>query len=157
MPHIDYSTILVSFMSTKFQSKEQALVDRKWLLIDATDAVVGRLATKIAHILRGKHKTTYTPHNDGGDYVVVVNADKVKFTGQKEQDKLFRHHTGFAGGLVEKPAYIVRSENPERIVEHAVKGMLPKSALGKNMITKLKIYSGDSHPHSAQNPQKVDL
>lgn len=142
-------------MSTKFQTKEQAIADRKWVLVDAADQVVGRLASKIAHILRGKHKTTYTPHNDGGDFVVVINADKVKFTGNKEQDKLFRYHTGFAGGLKELPAYKVRDKNPERIIEHAVKGMLPKSALGRNMIDKLKVYAGESHPHQAQNPQKL--
>lgn len=142
-------------MSTKFQTKEQAILDRKWILVDANDQVVGRLATKIAHILRGKHKTTYTPHNDGGDYVVVVNADKIRFTGAKEENKLFRHHTGFAGGLKEVIAADVRARHPERIIEHAVKGMLPKSALGKNMIDKLKIYAGESHPHVAQNPQKI--
>ncbi len=142
-------------MSTKFQTNEEAIKNRKWVLIDGNDQVVGRLATRIAHILRGKHKPTYTPHNDGGDYVVLVNADKVKFTGIKEQEKVFRHHTGFAGGLKEVTAAEVRSKHPERIIEHAVKGMLPKSALGKNMIDKLKIYAGETHPHVAQNPEKI--
>jgi large subunit ribosomal protein L13 len=142
-------------MSTKFQTNEQATENRKWVLIDANDQVVGRLATKIAHILKGKHKPTYTPHNDGGDFVVVVNADKIKFTGDKEHNKIFRYHTGFAGGLVEMTAADVRSKHPERIVELAVKGMLPKSALGKNMIKKLKIYAGESHPHEAQNPESL--
>jgi large subunit ribosomal protein L13 len=142
-------------MSTLFQTKEDAIANRKWLLVDAENQVVGRLASKVAGLLRGKHKTTYTPHNDGGDFVIVINADKARFTGNKEEEKLFRHHTGYVGGLKEVTASELRSKHPERIIELAVKGMLPKSALGRNMLDKLKVYSGSEHPHIAQQPTSV--
>ncbi len=142
-------------MSTVFQTKEDAIANRKWLLVDAENQVVGRLASKVANLLRGKHKPTYTPHNDGGDFVIVINAEKAKFTGNKEEDKLFRHHTGYVGGLKEVTAAELRAEHPERIIEFAVKGMLPKSALGRNMIDKLKVYSGSEHPHVAQQPTVI--
>jgi large subunit ribosomal protein L13 len=142
-------------MSTVFQTKEDAIANRKWLLVDAEDQVVGRLASKIAHLLRGKHKPTYTPHNDGGDFVVVVNVDKIRFTGNKESDKIFRYHTGFVGGLKEQTTADLREKHPERILEIAVKGMLPKSALGRNMMDKLKVYSGAEHPHQAQKPEVI--
>jgi len=139
-------------LNTVFLTKEQAESGRKWLLIDAENQVVGRLASKIAHILRGKHKTCYTPHNDCGDYVVVINAEKVKFTSNKESDKLFIHHTGYVSGLKTSTPAEMRVKFPERIIEHAVKGMLPKSTLGRNMSDKLKVYAGGEHPHSAQQP-----
>ncbi|HMO19202.1 MAG TPA: 50S ribosomal protein L13 [Oligoflexia bacterium] len=142
-------------MSTEFQTKEEALASRKWVVVDAENQVVGRLASKIAYILRGKHKPTFAPHNDGGDYVVVINADKVRFTGNKEADKMFHYHTGFVGGVKSSTAAEIRGTHPERLLEIAVKGMLPKSALGKNMISKLKIYSGSEHPHAAQCPVVV--
>jgi large subunit ribosomal protein L13 len=142
-------------MSTVFQTKEDAIAGRKWLIVDAENQVVGRLASKVANLLRGKHKPTYTPHNDGGDFVVVVNAEKARFSGNKEQDKLFRHHTGFIGGLKEITASELREKHPERIIELAVKGMLPKSALGRNMLDKLKVYAGSDHPHAAQKPTAI--
>jgi len=140
---------------TEFQTNEDAISNRKWVVVDAENQVVGRLASKIAHILRGKHKPSYTPHNDGGDYVIVVNADKVRFTGNKEADKLFQYYTGFIGGVKSSTASELRASHPERILTSAVKGMLPKSALGKNMISKLKIYIGAEHPHSAQQPVSI--
>jgi len=143
-------------MSTKFLTKEQAEKNRKWVLIDGTDQIVGRLSTRIAHILRGKHKPDFTPNQDCGDFVIVVNADKVVYTGNKEQDKLFRHHTGYVSGLKEIPAYKMRETFPERIIERTVKGMLPKSTLGRNMIDKLKIYAGNEHPHQAQKPVALE-
>lgn len=142
-------------MSTVFQTKEDAISNRKWLLVDAENEVVGRLASKVATLLRGKHKPTYTPHNDGGDFVIVINADKVRFTGNKEQDKVFIHHTGYIGGLKQIPVSELREKHPERIIMSAVKGMLPKSALGRNMLDKLKVYPGAEHPHAAQKPASV--
>lgn len=143
-------------LNTVFLTKEQAEAGRKWLLIDAENQVVGRLASKIAHILRGKHKPAYTPHNDCGDYVVVINAEKARFTGNKESDKLFIYHTGYVSGLKTSTPAEVRAKHPERIIEHAVKGMLPKSTLGRNMSDKLKVYAGGEHPHAAQQPVLID-
>jgi large subunit ribosomal protein L13 len=142
-------------MDTVFQTKEDAIANRKWLLVDAENQVVGRVASKVAGLLRGKHKPTYTPHNDGGDFVIIINAEKARFTGNKESDKLFIHHTGFIGGLKEQTAAELRDKHPERILEIAVKGMLPKSALGRNMMDKLKVYAGSEHPHAAQQPKQV--
>ena len=139
-------------MATKFQTKENAIEGRKWVVVDAEGQVVGRLATKIAHIIRGKHKPTFTPHNDGGDFVVVINAEKIVFTGNKEQDKSFIYHTGYVAGIKEKKAYQMRQTKPEEIITLAVKGMLPKSSLGRSMISKLKVYQGPEHPHQAQQP-----
>jgi large subunit ribosomal protein L13 len=142
-------------MDTVFQTKEEAIANRKWLLVDAENQVVGRVASKVAGLLRGKHKPSYTPHNDGGDFVIIINAEKARFTGNKESDKLFIHHTGFIGGLKEQTAAELREKHPERILEIAVKGMLPKSALGRNMLDKLKVYAGSEHPHAAQQPKQV--
>ncbi len=128
-------------------------VDRRWYVVDANDKVLGRLATRIATVLRGKHKPQFTPHADTGDFVIVVNADKVKLTGKKEQDKMYHHHTGWVGGIVSRNAKAVRERTPERLVQNAVKGMLPHGPLGRSMFSKLKVYAGGEHPHSAQKPK----
>ncbi|HLW76351.1 MAG TPA: 50S ribosomal protein L13 [Bryobacteraceae bacterium] len=127
-------------------------IERQWHLIDAEDAVLGRIATKAAMVLMGKHKASYTPFIDTGDHVVVVNAAKVKLTGRKEQQKMYRRHSGYPGGLTETEARKVRAVRPQRMVEEAIAGMLPKSKLGKQMYRKLKVYAGAKHPHDAQKP-----
>ena len=127
-------------------------VDRDWFIFDASDKVLGRFATKIADKLRGKDKPTFTPHVDGGDFVVVINAEKLKVTGNKAEQKKYYKHSLYPGGLKEKSYKEVLENNPERIIENAVKGMLPKNKLGKSMIKKLKVYSGSKHPHESQNP-----
>ena len=137
-------------MSTVFPSKPG--IERNWHVIDANDVVLGKLASHAARILMGKHKTIYTPFLDTGDHVIVINAAKVKVTGRKESDKVYRHFTGYPGGLVEKSFKRVREEKPVRIVEDAIFGMLPKTKLGKQMYRKLKVYAGDRHPHAAQKP-----
>ena len=137
-------------MSTEFPSKNG--IDRKWHVIDAEGVVLGKLASKAAMLLMGKHKPTYTPFLDTGDHVVVINASKVHLTGRKEEQKVYRHFTGYPGGLVEKSLKRVRAEKPVRLIEDAVAGMLPKTKLGKQMYRKLKVYAGDKHPHSAQQP-----
>jgi large subunit ribosomal protein L13 len=131
--------------------------DRRWHVIDADGLVVGRIATQIARILMGKHRATYTPFLDTGDHVVVVNAARVKLTGRKEEQKLYRRHSGYEGGLREERAKDVRQRHPIRIVEEAVKGMLPKTTLGDAMYRKLKVYAGPDHPHAAQNPKKLEV
>ena len=128
-------------------------IKKKWYLIDAEDKTLGRLATKIAHILRGKHKPEYTPHVDTGDYIVVINAEKVTVTGTKAKNKQYEHYTGYPGGLKAISFEKLQKRFPARIIEKAVKGMLPKNPLGYAMLTKLKVYAGSSHPHSAQNPE----
>ena len=142
-------------MSTEFPSKNG--VARKWHLIDAEGVVLGKLASKAAMILMGKTKTSYTPFLDTGDHVIVINAEKVRLTGRKEEDKMYRHFTGYPGGLVEKSLKRVRAERPVRIVEDAISGMLPKTKLGKQMYRKLKVYAGDRHPHAAQQPAALTL
>ena len=132
-----------------------AAIDRKWHLIDANDAVLGRVASKAALILMGKHKPSYTPFLDTGDHVVVVNAAKVRLTGRKEQQKIYRSHSGYPGGLIETGARTVREVRPARMVEEAIQGMLPKTKMGKQMYRKLKVYAGDKHPHEAQKPVPV--
>jgi large subunit ribosomal protein L13 len=128
-------------------------IDRKWYIIDAEGKVLGRLATEIATILSGKNKPTYTPHVDTGDFVIVLNADKIKLTGKKLDQKHYRYHTGHPGGLKEVSYRRLMDEKPEKIVQLAVKGMLPKSSLGRGMIKKLKVYSGTEHNHEAQQPE----
>jgi len=140
-------------MSTHFPSAKR--IERTWYLIDARDAVLGRVATKAATLLMGKHKPIYTPFLDTGDHVVIINADKVRLTGTKEEQKLYRHHTGYPGGLVETSARKMRATRPARLVELAVAGMLPKTKLGKRLYRKLKVYAGDQHPHQAQKPVPV--
>ena len=137
-------------MSTEFPSK--SAISRRWHVIDAQDVVLGKLASRAAMLLMGKHKASYTPFLDTGDHVIVINADKVRLTGKKEENKIYRHFTGYPGGLVEKSFKKVRAERPVRIVEEAVQGMLPKTKLGKQMYRKLKVYAGDRHPHAAQKP-----
>ena len=132
-------------------------VKRDWFLVDATDATLGRLASAIAHRLRGKHKTIYTPHVDTGDYIVVVNAEKIKVTGNKPQDKIYHRHSGFPGGLYSSNYTQMQEKFPGRALEKAVKGMLPKGPLGYAMVKKLKIYSGDQHEHSAQQPKPLTI
>ena len=127
-------------------------VVRDWVVFDASDKILGRFATKIADKLRGKDKPTFTPHVDGGDFVVVINADKVKVTGNKAEQKKYYKHSLYPGGLKEKSYKELLESNPERIIENAVKGMLPKNKLGKSIIKKLKVYSGSEHPHESQNP-----
>jgi large subunit ribosomal protein L13 len=127
-------------------------IERHWHLIDAEDAVLGRVASKAALVLMGKHKPSYTPFLDTGDHVVVVNAAKVRLTGRKEEQKLYRRHSGYPGGLTETKARTVRATRPERMVEEAIQGMLPKTKLGKQMYRKLQVYAGPKHPHDAQKP-----
>jgi len=130
---------------------------REWFVIDAKDQVLGKLATRAAAILTGKHKPSYTPFLDTGDHVIVINAAKVHLTGRKESDKIYRHHTLFLGGLKAATASEVRKKHPTRIVEEAVRGMLPKTKLGRAMFHKLKVYAGESHPHQAQKPKSMTL
>jgi len=128
-------------------------IEQKWHLIDANGKTLGRLATRVAMLLRGKHKPIFTPHVDTGDFVVVVNAEKISLTGKKWKDKLYIHHSGYPGGLKSISAGKMREKKPERLVTMAVQGMLPKNKLGRKMIKKLKVYSGEAHPHQAQQPE----
>ena len=130
-------------------------VVHKWYIVDAENQVVGRLASEVAKILRGKHKPLYTPHVDTGDYVIIINADKVVLTGNKWAQKLYRWHTGYPGGYREVTAEKMRQRRPERIVEYAIRGMLPKTKLGRAMFRKLKVYAADTHPHTAQQPESL--
>lgn len=132
-------------------------VKRDWFHVDAEDLVLGRMATEIARRLRGKHKAIYTPHVDTGDYIVVTNAEKVKVTGQKSKDKMYHRHTGYPGGLKSTNFEKLQAHNPVKIIELAVKGMLPKNALGREMFRKLKVYAGSEHPHTAQQPIKLEV
>lgn len=132
-------------------------VQREWLLVDATDIALGRLASRVAIILRGKHKPQYTPHVDTGDHVIIVNAAKVKLTGTKAQDKRYYRYSGYPGGLKETSVATLLEERPELVVEKAVRGMLPKNTLGRAMGKKLKVYGGPDHPHEAQSPRKIEL
>jgi len=132
-------------------------VERQWHVIDANNVVMGRLATRAARLLMGKHRPIYTPFIDTGDHVVVVNASRVKLTGRKEDQKLYRRHSGFEGGLREERAKDVRARNPIRLVEEAVRGMLPKTTMGDAMYRKLKVYAGPDHPHAAQKPTKLEV
>jgi len=144
-------------MSTFIASAGQSVETSAWHVIDAEGAVLGRIATVAARLLQGKHKPTYTPFIDTGDHVVVVNAAKVKLTGRKEDQKIYRQHSGYEGGLREERARLVRERKPERLVEEAVRGMLPKSKLGDAMYRKLKVYAGPDHPHTAQKPSKLEV
>ena len=130
-------------------------VQRQWHVIDADDLVLGRVATEAARLLQGKHKAIYTPHIDTGDHVVIVNAARVRLTGRKEEQKVYRYHSGYEGGLREERAKDVRQKNPVRLVEEAVRGMLPKTTMGEAMWRKLKVYAGGDHPHAAQKPNAV--
>jgi large subunit ribosomal protein L13 len=141
--------------STHSATRDEALKGRAWWIVDGNDQTVGRLATRIATILKGKHKAIYTPSMDTGDFVVVVNAGKVKFTGNKETDKVFFTHTMHPGGEKLTPMDKIRQRHPEDLILNAVRRMLPRSALGRQMMTKLKVYAGESHPHAAQKPQAL--
>ena len=132
-------------------------VSRDWFVVDAADKTLGRLASEIAHRLRGKHKAEYTPHVYTGDYIVVVNAEKVRVTGAKTTDKMYRHHTGYPGGLKSISFEKLIDKAPERVIQGAVKGMLPRNPLGRAMFRKLKVYAGNEHPHTAQQPQALNI
>ena len=141
----------------KTQSFTKNDTGRAWFVVDAEGKVLGRLATEIAKVLRGKHKPQFTPHADVGDYVVVINAEKIRVTGKKETDKKYYRHSGWVGGLKSASVGKVRASHPERIIESAVWGMIPKGPLGRQMFSKLKVYAGTEHPHEAQNPQELAL
>ena len=132
-------------------------LDKSWLLVDASDKTLDRLSTNIAKILMGKNKPEYTPHNDVGDYVVVINAEKIKVTGNKNEQKMYYRHTGYPGGIKSHNFNDLIDSHPDRIITSAVKGMLPKNKLSNSVIKKLKVYKGESHPHSAQNPVKLEI
>ena len=142
-------------MKTQFPSKGEIV--RQWHVVDASDQVLGRLASKAAMILMGKHKPTYTTFLDTGDHVIVINAEKVRLTGRKDEQKIYRRHSGYPGGLSEIDVKKVRATRPTRIVEQAIAGMLPKNKLGKQMYRKLQVYAGDKHPHQAQKPVTLAL
>ena len=132
-------------------------MDKGWLLVDASDKTLGRLSTNIAKILMGKNKPEYTPHNDVGDYVVVINAEKIKVTGNKNEQKMYYRHTGYPGGIKSQSFNDLIASYPDRIITSAVRGMLPKNKLSNSVIKKLKVYKGESHPHTAQNPIKLEI
>jgi len=144
-------------IGTKTFSAKPAEVKRDWFVIDAEGKTLGRMATEIARRLRGKHKAEYTPHVDTGDYIVVINAEKVRVTGRKETDKVYYHHTGYVGGIKSITFDKLVQKAPERIIEKAVKGMLPKNPLGRAMYRKLKVYAGSEHKHTAQQPTPLDI
>jgi large subunit ribosomal protein L13 len=143
--------------TTHSATKAEALKGRRWWIVDANEKTVGRLATRVASVLKGKHKPSYTPSLDVGDFVVVVNAGKARFTGKKETDKTFFSHTMHPGGAKQTPMNKIRDRHPEDIVLNAVRRMLPRNALGRQMLTKLKVYAGDKHPHAAQKPEQLPL
>jgi large subunit ribosomal protein L13 len=144
-------------MNQKTYVVKEADIERKWILVDASGQNLGRLASRIAQVLRGKHKPTYSPHLDGGDYVVVVNADKIAVTGRKLDQKMYYRHTGYPGGIRETNLRGLLARHPTHALKFAVRGMLPKNRLGRRMIKKLKIYAGPEHPHQAQQPEAVEL
>ena len=145
-------------MFGKTHSTKTADVEKKWLLVDAKGLVVGRLATIIAMRLRGKHKASFTPHMDDGDNVIVINADKVVFTGKKRDDKVYYHYTGYIGGIKERKAKtILEGKHPERVVAKAVERMLPRGPLGRKQLGNLRVYAGPEHPHAAQQPEQIDI
>jgi large subunit ribosomal protein L13 len=138
-------------------SAKPAEVQRGWYLVDASEKTLGRLSTEIARRLRGKHKPEYTPHVDTGDYIVVVNAEKIRVTGNKLQNKMYHHHTGYIGNLKSISLEKLLAKAPERVIEQAVKGMMPKNSLGREMLRKLKVYAGPEHKHAAQQPQALEI
>jgi len=142
-------------LKTEYSTNEEILKDRKWYLVDASGYVLGRLATNVAKILRGKNKPNFAPHQDVGDFVVVINADKVQLTGNKKDQKIYFRHSGYPGGAKEIPFRRMLVKKPEFIIEQAVRLMLPKNVLGRKMIKKLKVYAGDKHPHDAQQPEPI--
>ncbi len=138
-------------------NKQEALSQRRWYVIDGQGKVLGRMATEIARVLRGKHKPTFTPNQDSGDFVIVINARGVKLTGAKLQDKIYYRHTEFPGGIRERPAAEMLQIKPEELIRLAVRGMLPKNRLSRKLVTKLKVYAGPEHPHSAQKPEPLTI
>lgn len=141
----------------KTYSAKPETVKREWFVVDAADQTLGRLATEVALRLKGKHKPEYTPHVDTGDYIVVINAEKIQVTGNKAKDKVYYHHTGYVGGIKSITFEKLIAEKPEQAIEKAVKGMLPKNPLGRAMFKKMKVYAGSEHPHAAQQPQELKL
>ena len=139
-----------------FVAKEHE-IEKKWYLIDAKEKILGRLASQIAKILRGKNKPIFTPHMDAGDYVIVINADKIILTGDKMEKKMYYHHSGYVGGLKKTTAKEMLLKKPENLIKFAVKGMLPKNSLGRRQLTKLKVYAGQDYPHQAQQPEKLEI
>jgi large subunit ribosomal protein L13 len=139
-----------------FVAKEHE-IEKKWYLIDAKEKILGRLASQIASILRGKNKPIFTPHMDAGDYVIVINADKIILTGDKIEKKMYYHHSGYVGGLKKTTAKEMLLKKPENLIKFAVKGMLPKNSLGRRQLTKLKVYAGQDYPHQAQQPEKLEI
>lgn len=137
----------------KTQFAKEGEIERKWYVVDAKDAVLGKLAVKVATYIRGKNKPIFTPNVDTGDFIIVINADKIKLTGNKVTDKVYYHHSGYIGGIKAETAKELLEKNPEKIIEKAVWGMLPKNKLGRTMIKKLKVYRGNEHPHKAQSPE----
>ena len=144
-------------MKTRIASVAEIAEARKWFVVDANDQILGRLSTKVASILKGKHKAIYSPHQDVGDFVIVVNAKKIRLTKNKADHKTYFRHTGYPGGGKEIPFRRLLATHPERVIEHAVKGMLPKNNLGRAMYRKLKVYAGENHPHEAQLPEKLEM
>jgi large subunit ribosomal protein L13 len=144
-------------VKTEFLSKEDLVADRKWYIVDAKDMVLGRLATQVATVLKGKHKPTYAPQYDNGDFVVVINADKVRLTGNKAETKSYFRHTGYVGNEKHTSFKQMMEFHPERVIQFAVKGMLPKNTLGREMLTKLRVFAGEEHTHAAQNPEPLEL
>jgi large subunit ribosomal protein L13 len=142
---------------TKTYLPPQASLERDWYVVDATDKRLGRLASEVAMILRGKRKAEYTPHLDTGDFVIIINAEKVAVTGKKRTQKVYRRHSGRPGGMKTETFAKLQQRLPERILEHAIKGMLPKNSLGKQLFTKLKVYAGPTHPHAAQKPKELTI
>lgn len=143
-------------MRTTFMANENN-IERKWYVVDATDIALGRVSTVVASILRGKHKPTYTPNVDTGDHVIIINAEKVKLTGNKAEDKLYSFHSGYAGGLRQVKAGDMRENKPEQLLELSIKGMLPRGPLGRKMFKKLHVYAGEDHKHAAQQPETLDI
>jgi large subunit ribosomal protein L13 len=143
--------------TTVMLTREEALSNRRWFLIDAGSQVLGRVATEAAKLLRGKGKPSFTPHVDCGDFVVIINAERVRLTGGKEEAKLYHRHTGYPGGIRSESAAEVRAAHPDRLIRSAVAGMLPKNRLGRQLAAKLKVYAGSEHPHVAQQPKAIDL
>lgn len=144
-------------LSYKTRSINKEGSDKEWIIVDAEDAIVGRLATRVALVLRGKHKPTYTPHADCGDNVIIINAGKVRFTGKKMTDKEYIHHTGYPGGQRFLQAKELMKRNELAVIEHAIKGMLPKNRLGRELFRNLHVYAGTEHPHQAQQPKEINL
>ncbi|MCL2835775.1 MAG: 50S ribosomal protein L13 [Defluviitaleaceae bacterium] len=132
-------------------------IQRKWYVVDAQDHTLGRLSTEVAKVLRGKHKPTYTPNMDNGDYVIIINADKIKVTGNKMDDKVYRRHTGHFGGVKETTLRMMLQKKPTEVLRHSIKGMLPKNNLGRHMLKKLKVYAGSEHVHAAQQPEVLEI